>query len=557
VYLRTTKRARKDGSTVAYYQLAHNRWDAEKRRSQVEVVHNFGRADDLDREALVRLCRSIAKVCGVEVTDRVGGTQDRADDLLADGVTLHASRALGVPYVVASLWKQLEIGNLIRKLIRREGAAQELETALLAIVTNRLDVPASKLGVHERWLDTVFLPGAEELKRGRLYDALDFFSEHQDEIEQGVFFQVANLMNLDVDLVFYDTTTAEFAIDEGDEYRRFGHSKDSRWTPQVVVALAVTREGFPVRSWVLPGNTTDVTTIEKIRADLRGWKLHRVLFVADAGMNSEANRAELARACGRYVLATRTSGIKEVQKEVLGRAGRFKKLADNLYVKEVVVGEGERRRRYLVCRNPAQAEREKAHREQVLAELEEELASHKDHSPTPKGAAQLRASGRYGRYLAVKGGKLKINRTKVRETARHDGKWVLITNDDSLSADDAAHAYKSLLVIERCFRSLKSTQIHIRPMFHRLQRRIEAHIKLCVLALLIERIAEHRCGTSWPRLRHDLATLQAAEFRTATDRFFRRTEVTTQARSALKKLGVKPPSIVLATSPLPTTLLTT
>jgi hypothetical protein len=288
------------------------------------------------------------------------------------------------------MWQELGIDRLVRKLIRQDNAPEDLEAALLAIVANRLDVPTSKLGVHERWLDTVFLPGAEGLKRGRLYDALDFFQKHQDEIEEGVFFQVANLMNLDVDLVFYDTTTAEFTIDEGDEFRRFGYSKDSRWTPQVVIALAVTREGFPVRSWVFPGNTADVTTIKKIRADLRGWKLHRILFVGDAGMNSEENRAELAQACGRYVLATRTTGITEVQKEVLGRPGRFKKLADNLYVKEVVVGEGARRRRYLVCRNPFQAEPEKAHREQVLVELEEELASHKTHPPKPPSSGLKR-----------------------------------------------------------------------------------------------------------------------------------------------------------------------
>lgn len=556
VYLRTTKRTRKDGSTVAYYQLAHNRWNAEKRRSQVEVIHSFGRAEELDRAALVRLCRSIAKVCGVKVVDRLGPAKE-ADGLLADGVTLHASRALGTPYVVAEMWKELGIGKLIRKLIREDGAAEELEPALLAIVANRLDVPTSKLGVHERWLDTVFLPGAEDLKRGRLYDALDFFEKHQAEIEEGVFFQVANLMNLDVDLVFYDTTTAEFTIDEGDDFRRFGYSKDSRWTPQVVIALAVTREGFPVRSWVFPGNTTDVTTIKTIRDDLRGWKLHRVLFVGDAGMNSADNREELARACGRYVLATRTTGITEVQKDVLGRAGRFKKLNDNLHVKEVVVGEGERRRRYIVCRNPAQAEREKAHRDQVVAELEEELGSHKSLSPSAKWAARLRASGRYGRYLTIRSGKLCIDRGKVRETARHDGKWVIITNDDSLSAEDAARAYKSLLVIERCFRSLKSTQIRLRPMLHRLQRRIEAHIKLCVLALLIERIAEHRVGTTWPRIRHDLATLQATEFRTQDHRFFRRTEVSTSARTVLRKLGIKPPSIVLGTAPLQLALLDT
>ncbi len=88
-----------------------------------------------------------------------------------------------------------------------------------------------------------------------------------------------------------------------------GKPKEGGWAVQVVVALAVTREGLPVRCWVFPGKTTDVTTVEQIKADLRGWKLSRALFVADAGMNSKENRAELGRACGKYLLATRLASV--------------------------------------------------------------------------------------------------------------------------------------------------------------------------------------------------------------------------------------------------------
>jgi hypothetical protein len=128
-----------------------------------------------------------------------------------------------------------------------------------------------------------------------------------------------------------------------------------------VVALAVTREGLPVRSWVFPGNTTDVSTVERIKDDLRGWKLGRALFVADAGMHSEANRAELARGVGKYVLAVPVGAITEVKTEVLSRPGRYRTIEENLLAPfatsgEVVVGDGERRRRYIVCFNPKEAE---------------------------------------------------------------------------------------------------------------------------------------------------------------------------------------------------------
>ena len=141
-----------------------------------------------------------------------------------------------------------------------------------------------------------------------------------------------------MDLIFYDTTTASFSIDYEDEdfdepgsgLRKFGKSKENTWTPQVVVALAVTREGLPVRCWVLPGNTADSTTVEQVRSDLRGWSLGRALFVADAGMNSEDNRQELARACGKYLLACRMASVSEIKRDVLSKRGRYTVIKDNL-----------------------------------------------------------------------------------------------------------------------------------------------------------------------------------------------------------------------------------
>lgn len=163
--------------------------------------------------------------------------------------------------------------------------------------------PTSKLGVWERWLPTVHLPSCWGLQLDDMYAAMDLLHAHAVKLEEAVFFETANLFNLEVDLVFYDTTTASFSIDQADDddedapgLRKLGHSKEGSWTHQVVVALALTRDGLPVRSWVLPGNTSDVATVKQVREDLRGWKLGRSLFVADAGMNSEDNRAELARA---------------------------------------------------------------------------------------------------------------------------------------------------------------------------------------------------------------------------------------------------------------------
>jgi len=557
MYLRTTKRKNKDGSVVEYLQLAHNVRHPQTGSPVAEIVHNFGRADELNRDDLVRLCRSIARVCGLEVLDPLaapGGSSARQEATgLPEDLKLIRTLDLGVPFVTEILWERLGIGPALRKVMTESRCDLEYEKALLAITANRLCEPESKLGVWDRWLSKVFLPSCAGLKLNQMYEAMDVLYRHIAKVEDSVFFHTANLFNLVVDLIFYDTTTAGFSIDEPDEdteegpgLRKYGHSKDGTWSPQVVVALAVTREGLPVRSWVFPGNTSDVETIKKVREDLRGWKLGRALFVADSGANSAANREELAKACGKYLLATRMSSVSEIKEDVLTRPGRYRVITENLHAKEVVVGDGERRCRYILCYNPREAERQRKHREQVVKELEEELKSHPDHKATARWAIELMASGRYKRYLAIdKTERVRVDRAAIREIAKYDGKWVLQTNDDTISLEDAAAGYKGLLVIERCFRTLKRTRIQMEPMYHWLPRRIEAHIKLCVFALLIERVAELKCKEPWPQIKQALATLQATEFHTPKFRFFQRNKPSAELLRKLKSLEIPMPKTVL------------
>lgn len=556
MYLRTSRRRNKDGSVTEYYQLAHNERHPETRKPVAHIVHNFGRADQLDRDDLVRLCRSIARVCDLEVIDRLAqGEEACANDALPGDIKLIRTLGLGPVVVIEALWKRLGIGEILREKLRKKKRALEYERALLAMTANRLCEPQSKLGVWDRWLSKVYLPSCEGLLLRQMYEAMDFLYAEAHAVEEAVFFHTADLLNLDVDLVFYDTTTASFSVDEEDEesdeletgLRQWGKPKEGGWAVQVVVALAVTREGLPVRCWVFPGKTTDVTTVAQIKADLRGWKLSRALFVADAGMNSKENRAELGRACGKYLLATRLASVAEIKQEVLSAPGRFKVIQENLQAKEVLVGDGERRRRYVLCYNPKEAERQQHLRAQRIGELEAELERHPEKNANAQWAIELLASGRYKRYLTTtKKGQIRIDRAAIREAQRYDGKWVLETNDDTISLEDVASGYKGLLVIERCFRSLKRTQIKMTPMFHWLPHRIEAHVRICVLALLIERVAELACSQSWFRIRGTLDALQATEFHTPTQIFFRMNEVPQPVRQVFKSLAIPLPKRVLA-----------
>ena len=548
MYLRSTKRKNKNGSTVEYFQLAHNERHPQTRKPVAKIIHNFGRADQLDRQELVRLCNSIARVCGLIVTDPVDPVTQSIG--FGEGLKIKQTLALGCPLVVETLWERLGLRKTLQDIEKTAGVQVPYERALLAMVANRLCDPESKLGVWDRWLSKVYLPSCQGLKLRHMYEAMDLLHAHAEQVEKTVFFQVADLFNLEVDLIFYDTTTASFHVDQEDDdgagLRKFGHSKEGFWAPQVVVALAVTREGIPVRSWVLPGNTADVSTVEMVRSDLRGWNLGRAMFVADSGMNSVDNRSELARACGKYLLACRMASVADIKREVLTKRGRYTVFKDNLRAKEVIVGDGERRKRYILCYNPKEAKRQSNHRQMTVELLEDELQRHKDQSASAQWAIDLLASRRFKRYLRVlKSGQVRIDRTAVREAEKYDGKWVIETNDDTISLEDAACGYKGLMVIERCFRSLKRTQIRMTPMYHWAGRRIEAHVKICVLSLLIERIAELQCGQPWYRIRQALERLQVTEFFDLNHRVLMRNELASNTRKTFNLLKIKPPPQVI------------
>lgn len=546
MYLRVTKRRNTDGSEVSYYQLAENSWDPKRGCAVAKIIYSFGRSDQLDGEKLKRLAKSILRVVG-----------DDAMALAESGdISIRDAWPYGGVWVLEQLWKEFDIPATLKAQARSKRTAVAFERALFAMVANRALSPYSKLYCWEQWLrEEVFLPDAQGLALHHLYEAMDFLEENKAAVEKAVYFKIADLMNADVDLIFYDTTSLHFEVDEedeapherfGNEYppqRKRGHSKNGRTdAPQIVVGLAVTRDGLPVRSWVFSGETGDVTTIEKVKADLRGWRLGRCVFVGDAGMNSEENRRKLTLGNGKYILAAKLRAGDEVTKVVLARAGRYQEVRDNLRVKEVLVGDGERHRRYIVCHNPDEETRQSQHRAKLVEQLAAELSSmkrgEKGHS---KRACELIASSRFGKYLRqTKRGKLCVDRAAVKEAARYDGKWVITSNDDTLTAEDLALGYKQLMRVEECWRQLKSG-LRMRPVFHYRPWRIHAHISISVLALLLERVAELRAGDTWRNLRAKLEALKVVEYVRGGARIVQTTELRQEASALLEKLNVAPP----------------
>ena len=234
-------------------------------------------------------------------------------------------------------------------------------------------------------------------------------------------------------------------------------------------------------------------------------------------------------------------------KQVLTRRGRYKRVAQNLRVKEVTIGDGERRRRYVVCHNPEEEQRQRQHRATVLAELEAELASLRllDGGGHTKRVCQLRASGRYGRYIKLDSkGHPKLDRRKIRDAEKLDGKFVVHSNDDTLTSEDMALGYKQLMRVEEAWRTLKSG-LKMRPVFHWAAHRIHAHVALTVLALLLERVVEVACADTWRNIRNDLRQIKLAELSSPNGVVLQVTEPGYRASKRLKTLKIDAPGPIL------------
>ncbi len=538
MYLRTIKRKNKDGSVVEYVQLATNVWNKQKGFAQAQVIHSFGRSDQLDVDALKRLIKSVSRFLSPEDAIRL---EHHSDDL-----KFTSSRPAGGAYLLKALWQRLGLDDCLKKVLDQRSFTTPMAQALFAMVANRALAPSSKLAIEQWAAEEVFLGNDQQLQVQHFYRAMDFLLEHADAIQKEVFWATANLLNLTVDLIFFDTTNTYFEIDEpaASDLKAYGKSKQKRDDlPQVTIGLAVTREGIPVRCWVLPGNQHDSQCVDQVQKDLNNWNLGRVVWVMDRGMSSEQNQRILQRGCGQYILGEKLSG-NHLNQAALATPGRFKVVADNLHIKEVFAGEGTGRRRYVIAYNPQRAELDRINREQILQRLSCELDVLNRKNKT-KAQCKLLLHQSMGRYVKeLKSGKLKIDAAKVKQDEKLDGKYLLSTSDQHLSAEDIALGYKQLLEVEQAFRTLKSI-LCLRPVYHSKDDRIRSHVLICWLALLLVRIAEVETALSWPKIRRQMQQLNLIEFFDNNGRILQHTELTSNQRNILNKIKIKPPKRIL------------
>ena len=522
-----TKKVKTGGKTYEYYQIVENTYKNGQARQK--VICTLGRTDDYDPEFADELADTLS-----EFTDKVAVLSSLDD-------CHHIwSKEYGSVYVMEKLWDELKLTDILSTYLQGREFEFDVIPAIKAMVFNRCIDAESKRSTFDWMNKDVHLPETEDLGLHHLYRSLDFLIENKEKIENRIYENLKNLFNLDVTVVFYDCSLISMY---GESPELIQYSRKGK--PQALLSFVLSRDGLPISHNILPGNTMDIDTVIDAMEDLKKrYSIGKCIFVGDRGMVSQDKLDELEEMNYDFIVGVKSNQWKEVKEDVLTTRGAYAKVSDTLKVKKKKINDY----RYIICYNPKQAERDKKIRDSVIESLEEEIEGL---DPDSKKAAELYGHRYKRRFLRkLKDGTLKIDRTQIREDEKLDGKYILYTstNKDELSKREIASTYKKLSNIERSFRSLKSLQ-GMEPVYHHADRRIEAHVFVCILAHLLERLMEKKFDkedldmTAAKALEH-LSRMKLTKTELKYKKFLIRTETTEEINKVFNALHYQHPKRV-------------
>jgi hypothetical protein len=521
------------------------------------IIRNLGRKEDVERRGdLDRLARSAARL----------SQRSMILSLIEQGnVPALSGKRIGPPLLFERLWRDTGCGEVLQELLADRGFEFPVERAVFLTVLHRLMIAGSDRAC-EQWRDDYRIDGADGLQLHHLYRAMAWLGEElpeadqadrtlvarcvKDRIEERLFARRRSLFS-DLSVVFMDTTSLYFEGEGGATLGERGHSKDFRpQLNQMIVGVIIDQDGRPLCSEMWPGNTADVTTLIPVIDRLRHrFAIERICVVADRGMISAATIAALEQRGLEYILGVRERSSKEVREVVMADTTPsvplvvpHKGRADtDLRAKEVKVAG----RRYIVCRNLAEAAKAVQTREAVLTTLRAKLQ---------QGDKSLVGNSAYRRYLKTPDEQhFSIDEARIAEDARFDGLYVLRTNT-RLHPLNVMLRYRELLVVEQLFRTEKAL-LATRPIYHQTDAAIRGHVFCSFLAVVLrkeleERLATARLKSEWRDLLADLDRLQEIEVEQDGKHFILRTPATGVAGKAFQAVGTAlPPNIRDATPP--------
>jgi len=540
---------RKTSAGRAYLQIVESRRDGDQVRQQ--VIATLGRFDELQASGqLERLVRSGARFAAKAMV-LSAASKDAAIKI--------AVRRIGPALVFERLWDETGCRAVVTELAGQRKHGFALERAAFLTVLHRLCVSGSDRAA-DRWREDYAIAGVERLDLHHLYRAMAWLGEElpeteqegrtpfaprcvKDVVEERLFVRRRDLLTR-LDLVFMDTTSLYFEGAGGQTLGQHGYSKDHRPDlRQMILAVLIDGDGRPVCSEMWPGNTADVTTLIPVIDRLRRrFDIARVCVIADRGMISAETVAELEARRLLYILGVRERTDKLVRELVLDDPAPFVPLVMKKCGKEIdyeakaVMLAG---RRYIVCRNRQEAEKDAADRASIVAALERQLA---------KGDKALVGNTGFRRYLKTVGEQhFAIDPDKIEQEKKFDGIFVLRTNTD-LNPLEAMLCYKQLWTVEQTFRTAKHL-FSTRPIFHKLDETIRGHVFCSFLALVLKTALEERIAAigrvgSWPQIIADLDSLTETEIEYDGKRFIVRSAPQPAASLALRAAGVALPPTV-------------
>jgi len=543
-------RQKRSGDHV-YLQIVENRW--EKGGSKQRVIATVGRLDQLQESGqLDGILQSGAKFAE-SVMVLAAHRQSKAP-------AIRTSR-IGPALVFGRLWDELHIPQVIERLLAGRRFAIALERILFLTVLHRLFDSGSDRSCVLVWNKDYAIPGIGAVDLHHVYRAMAWLGERlpedqqkgatpfaprctKDAFEEALFDRRRDLFS-HLDLVFFDTTSIYFEGEGGVELGQYGHSKDHRPDcKQMVVGAILDGEGRPLCCELWPGNVTDVKTLIPVVDRLQQrFRIRSICIVADRGMISQDTIAQLQadKRQVHFILGARLRNVKEIYENVLSRGGRYREVRgprekstdpSPLKVKEIHVAD----RRYVVCLNEEQAKKDRADREAIVESLREQL-KHGDKS--------LVGNKGYRKYLHAQGPKFTIDEAKVKWEERFDGKWVLQTDLEKMTAEETALQYKQLWMVEEMFRTVK-TLLETRPIFHKCDETIRGHVFCSFLALLLRKELQDRLEAQgdkleWAELLRDLEALQYTEVENQGKRFLLRSDLATTTAAVFRAAGVAIP----------------
>ena len=457
--------------------------------------------------------------------------------------------SIGPDLIFGRLWEETGCGEVVRSLLRERQFGFDAERAVWLAVLHRLMVSGSDRHASE-WKRGFRVPGAEDLSLDQAYKAMAWLGEVDDsgcstaEKIEKVLYRHRQPLFGEVSVAFFDTTTLWFEGAGGQSLGQRGHSKDYRGhLKQVVLGIVLDGQDRPVASFLMPGNTADVSMLLPVVARLRErFGIARACIVADRGMISADTIAALEAQNVDYILGARERSSREVRERVMTDDGvcvpltiARQKGETQLEVKDVTVAG----RRYVMCRNEEEAQKDAAARAEIIAGLERKLKT---------GDKSLVSNKGFRRFLKSPNGKaFVIDRARVEEDARFDGLFVLRTSL-KINALQVVLRYRNLLAVEDTFKTSKAL-LATRPIFHKTDAGIRGHVFCTFLALvlrkeLMDRLAARRSkSVEWQCILDDLADLSEIEIEQDGRRALLRTAPGPTIDAVCRAVGVALPPV--------------